>query len=290
MNQTSFYLPDFYYAKYMNLIFHDLMKKYPECFYEDGKIKAVYGCFPGSIWNGGRLSMGSCQRDNILRTIEEFNSRDISLRFTFTNPLLEEKHLYDTFCNLCMKLAGNGKNEILVNSPLLEDYLRTNYPDFTYVSSTTKCLTTVLEVEEETKKKYSLIVLDNSFNNAEKLFLLKNPELYELVADSFCQDSCPDRFAHYEEVGRAQLEFRQTDFNKCSHINRDFYALMNNRSFLTVEEIHGRYKEHGFCHFKLDGRGFNRLKVAESYIYYFVLPEHRDRVRLAFFDAMDKFR
>jgi collagenase-like PrtC family protease len=61
------------------------------------------------------------------------------LRFTFSNSLLEEKHIYDTYCNLIMEEADTGNNEVIVNSPILEQYLRENYPNYKYISSTTKC-------------------------------------------------------------------------------------------------------------------------------------------------------
>jgi collagenase-like PrtC family protease len=289
MDQINFYLPDFYHRYYINLILHGLKLQYEDCFYDKVNIGAAYGCFPGSIWNGGRISLGSCKKDDITFILNEFNERGLSLRFTFTNPVLEEKHLYDTFCNLCMELGNNGMNEVLVNSPVLEAYIRKNYPKYKIISSTTKCITEVKDVKRETEKDYYLVVLDNSFNNADKLFTLENKEKYELVANSYCKDSCSRRAQHYEEVGRSQLEFTGSKFDDCSSINRDFYDLMTNRSFITSEDIFGRYYEAGFRHYKLDGRAFNQYKVVESYMYYLVKPEHRDVVRLALLRGMEKF-
>lgn len=289
MNEIKFYLPDFYNRYYINLILHGLKLQYGDCFYENVEMGAVYGCFPGSIWNGGRISLGSCKKEDMNYIINEFNERGIPIRYTFTNPMLEEKHLYDTFCNLCMELGNNGFNEVLVNSPLLEDYIRKNYPKYKIISSTTKCITEVKDVKREAEKDYYLVVLDNSFNNAEKLFTLDNPEKYELVANSYCRDSCPRRVEHYEAVGRSQLEFSSSQFDECNSINRDFYDLMKNRSFITTEDIFGKYYEAGFRHFKLDGRAFNQYKLVESYMYYLVKPEHRDVVRLALLRGMEKF-
>ena len=36
----------------------------------------------------------------------------------------------------------------------------------------------------------------------------------------------------------------------------------------------------GFCNFKIEGRVLHSANVIESYVYYMVKPEHRDRVRL----------
>ncbi len=270
MDKIYFYLPDFYYRFYINLILHGLMQKYPECFYENVEIGAVYGCFPGAIWNEGRISLGSCKKEKIIYTLEEFNERGIPLRYTFTNPMLEEKHLYDTFCNLCMELGNNGMNEVLVNSPILEEYIRKNYPRYKIISSTTKCLRTAEDVKLELSRDYSLVVLDNSFNNTDRIFSLEDREKYEIIVNSYCQDDCPRREEHYRAIGKAQLEYTGTSFDECPSINRDFYDLMNNRSFITAPDLYGKYHDAGFKHFKLDGRAFNQYKVVESYMYYMV--------------------
>ena len=80
------------------------MKDYPDKFRENYKIGSVYGTFPGAIWNGGRAVFGLAQKKDIISTLNIYNSRNIPVRFTWTNSLLEEKHVYDTYCNLIMNL------------------------------------------------------------------------------------------------------------------------------------------------------------------------------------------
>lgn len=280
MQTVNFYLPDFYGNFRLITMLDDLMTQVPDLFFDNIRIGAVYGCFPGSIWNGGRVILGSCTKKEINYAISELNKRGIAVRYTFTNPLLEKTHLFDTFCNLCMELGDNGKNEVLVNSELLEDFIRKLYPGYKILSSTTKCINDMQLIEKELEKDYALVVLDSAMNNTEELFLLEHKEKVELIANHYCQDDCPRRREHYEAVGRCQLEFAEVDFPSCSNINRDFYQVMQNRSFITTDDIFGRYRESGFVHFKLDGRGFNKYKVLESFIYYLVKPEHRDKVRL----------
>lgn len=280
MKKVNFYLPDFYVNFRLITMLDDMMKKSPELFFDDIKIGAVYGCFPGSIWNGGRVVLGSCTKQDIEYAIDELNNRNIAVRYTFTNPLLEKCHLLDTFCNLCMELGDNGKNEVLVNSPVLEEFIRKTYTGYTILSSTTKCINEIEKIQEELEKDYALVVLDSAMNNTEELFTLKHKEKIELIANHYCQDNCPRRKEHYEAVGRCQLEFSEVDFPACSNINRDFFQVMKNRSFITTNDIFGRYRDAGFVHFKLDGRGFNKYKVLESFIYYLVKPEYKDEVRL----------
>ncbi len=277
-NTINYFLPEFYGNFKMIITLHDMMDSHPERFYDNIKIAAAYGCFPGNIWNGGRVIIGSAAKEDIEYAIKEYNARDIAVRFTFTNPMIEKFHLLDTYCNLCMRLADNGKNEVLVNSSLLEKFLRDNYPKYRYISSTTKCITGYDDIEKELEKDYYLVVLDSAMNNTEELFLLPHKEKIELIANHYCADNCPKRKRHYEEVGRAQLEYSRINFKTCENITRSFEQIKSNRSFISTDDIFDRYKEAGFVNFKLDGRGFKKEKVKESFLYYMVRPEYRKEV------------
>jgi hypothetical protein len=43
--------------------------------------------------------------------------------------------------------------------------------------------------------------------------------------------------------------------------------------------IYDTYVPAGFCNFKLDGRGFKKEKVLESFVYYLAKPEYRTLVQ-----------
>lgn len=288
--RLNFYLPDFYPAFYRNQLMADLRQTYPQYFYEGAGIGAVYGSFPGAVWNGGRVERGICEKDKMEYVVHEFNRRGIPCRYTFTNPLLEEKHLYDTYCNLCMEIGNNGMNEVLVNSPILEEYIRDRYPGYRLISSTTRLLDTLQQEEEEQKKDYKLVVLNKNFNNTPELFSLSNKDHYEILVNSYCCDECPESADHYEAVGRAQLNFRSSDYPQCKYVRRNFYELMENKSFVTVEDLYEKYVPAGFCHFKLDGRAFPEYSVMESYLYYMIRPQWRDRVRLMLQKAIIEIR
>ena len=274
----NYYLPEFYGNFKLITGLHDLMDKRPDLFYDNIRIAAAYGCFPGNIWNGGRVLTGSATKDEILYAVSEYNDRGIAIRYTFTNPMLKEWHVLDTYCNLCMRLADNGQNEVLVNSPVLEAFLRKNYPDYKYVSSTTKCINDPDAIKKELTEDYYMVVLDSALNNTEQLFAFDHKDKIELIVNHYCTDNCPRRREHYEAVGRAQLEYDHADFPLCPNITRSFSQIMENRSFISTDDIFGRYLNAGFRNFKLDGRGFKREKVFESFMYYFARPECRDEV------------
>ena len=165
--EVYWHLPGFCYFRLLNQVIINLMKDYPEKFRDGYRIGSVYGTFPGAIWNGGRAVFGITGKNDIENILKIYNSRGIPVRFTWTNSLIEEKHLQDTYCNLIMRMADNGLNQVLVNTPVLEEYIRREYPDFKLISSTTKRITGVDGVLEELQKDYFLVVLDYDLNHNE---------------------------------------------------------------------------------------------------------------------------
>jgi hypothetical protein len=276
--RINIFLPGFYENFRLIIFLHDWMEREPEIFNDGMKISAAYGCFPGNIWNGGRVTIGLASKDDIRYAIQEYNARQIAIRYTYTNPCLEQIHLLDTYCNLCMQMADNGQNEILVNSDLLEEFVRVNYPNYKIISSTTKCLYDTDLIRKELEKEYHLVVLDSAMNNTEELFALDHKEKIELIVNHYCADNCPRRAEHYRLVGDAQLEYDSVFF-PCDNIKRSFQEIQKNKSFISTTMIYEKYLKAGFCNFKLDGRGFRKDKVIESFAYYLAKPEYREMVQ-----------
>lgn len=270
----NFYLPDFYTNVNLIGFMHDLQQSAPVCFYDNVKIASAYGSFPNCIWNGGRVVLDYITKDKMKAVIESLNSRGIAVRYTFTNPLIEEKHLSDSLCNLALELADGKGNEVLVNSPILEQYIRENYPGFKIISSTTKCLYDIEAIKAEMLKDYFLVVLDSAMNYNPELFQMEHRDRMELIVDHFCEDNCPRRKTHYNILGKSQMEFSQPPANfVCKNIDREFFQIMENKSFISTDMIFGKFKDAGFRHFKLDGRSYKPHRLIASFLYYLVKPE-----------------
>lgn len=275
-DKINFYVPGFYenYQTYMFLL--EFMENIPQWFYDDFKISAVYGTFPNCIWNGGRTTYGAINRPMMRKAVEDFNKHGIAIRYTFTNPLLEEKHMSDTFGNVLLEVADNGMNEVLVNTDVIEQHVRKNYPSYKIISSTTKCIRTVEGVAEELKKDYYLVVLDSALNKDPKVFDLEERGRLELLVDHGCRTNCPNREAHYRASGIAQLTYDSPKFMVCPYVNQpSFSDVMTRDNFISRDDITNRYYPAGFRHFKLDGRSFPPEKFIDSLMYYMVLPEFR---------------
>lgn len=277
----NFYLPNFYDFPFciLNAYFIENIKENPDLFYDDVQIGAVYGTFPSVIWNGGRFKKGSASIKEICNTISYYNNVNIPIRFTYTNTLIEEKHLEDVYANIVTELANNGKNEILVNHPILEEYLRNRYPEYKFLSSTTKCMLDNNDIIAESDK-YFLTVLDYRKNtDFDFLASLPNPEKYEILINAYCSPYCKNRSEHYDILSASQLEDVYRDIQCPIKKDSFFEALKEFSTVIKVEDLYTTYVNMGFKHFKIEGRTNNIIDVLESYIYYMVKPEYHNKVR-----------
>lgn len=280
--KIRWHLPGFCYNFYLNQIIINLMKEYKDCFRDDYTVGSVYGTFPGAIWNGGRAVFGITSKSDMKKILSTYERFNVPVRFTWTNPLIEDIHVNDAYCNLIMNLANNGKNEVLVNSKILEDYLREKYPDFGFISSTTKRILDLDMLMKEFDKDYRLVVLDYDLNKNEDVLKALEPyaDRIEILVDEICYSECPKRKQHYEDEARAQLEFEKGTTFPCPNKKTPpkFSECMKRPSFISADEIKS-YVDRGFVNFKLVGRGLPQEMVIDSYIYYLVKEDKQDFIR-----------
>ena len=139
--KAYYHLPGLFefYDLYRELL--PLYKNHREYFYDWCEIGSIYGAPADCIWGGGRVGFGEQLAEDVFELTEKYG---ISARLTFSNSLLEEKHLLDKKCNRLCRLANeaqNVKNGVIIYSDLLMDYIKANYKELYFVSSTTKVIT-----------------------------------------------------------------------------------------------------------------------------------------------------
>ena len=285
-DKIKFHIPGFYKFFDLNAVLYNFMQTHPECFAKNIQIGSIHDSFPGTIWNGGRTVFGECTEETIVKYVEHYEKIGIPIRFTFTNSLLGKEHLQDEYCNMILKLSDNGKNEIIVNSEILEDYLRDKYPRFKYVLSTTSGIRDIDRINE-LSERYDYVVI-NYNDNKDKEFLtaLKNKDKIEILVNESCMPNCPKRKEHYTFIAKKQLglESEYEKFACCSDKSNNFYDVMSDKRkienhIVTPAELYGEYAEMGFSNFKLQGRGLPMIYTLESYLTYLVKPEYRDWLR-----------
>lgn len=287
--EVRFHLPGLRQNYPLNMLLLSMLEKKPQYFREGLKIASCFGEFPMSLWNGGRKSPDDqCDAGFIESVIRSINAKGVAVRYTYTNPLLDEEDLKDPYCNFCMKAADNGKNEVLVVSPLLEAYVRKNYPGFQVNSSTCKEIRDIDEVNRELEKDYHLVVLDYNFNNRfDQLERITDKGRCEILVNAVCRPDCPRRGKHYENEAknqkimlknRTRTPDRQIPLSPwhCEYgEHNEFRTIQTYSTYVSPEDIWEKYVPMGFTNFKLEGRTANFFYMLEVYCHYLVRPEYR---------------
>ena len=294
MTEVRFHLPGLRYNFPLNMYWLNLQKQYPDYFRDGVKVVSFFGSFPFSLWNGGRLIVNDqCDAEFVKRVVSSINGKGIPVRYTFTNPLIKEEDLDDAFCNYCMKVADNGMNEVLVFSPLLEEYIREKYPSFKIDSSTCKELRDVDQLNAELEKNYRYVVLDyNMNNNWELLENIGHKEKIEVLVNALCIPNCPRRGDHYKNIAINQKIMEQ---NKklpkerqkkivpwtCEYGDRNcIHTIQDYSTYVSPEMIWEKYVPMGINNFKIEGRTANIFSLVETYAHYMIKPEHQGEVRV----------
>lgn len=282
----------------MNTAFIRLINEHHELFVDEAEISSVYGTFPPALWNGGRAVRGqSMPLNEVERIIDEYNSLGVMVRFTFTNPLLTEEHLDDDFCNGICKIAEKKNCEIIIFSPLLESYLRKNYPGFTYTSSTCKQIEDPDELKKELDRDYRLVVLDYNWNNKfDFLETLPHKEKCEFLLNAICISHCPQRGYHYRYLGQQQIINNEVapfieDFGVGANIvpqgmkpfkcpfNTSLENGMNQETYISRDSVYNKYLPMGFSNFKIEGRTYKGSDVLNEYIKYMAKEGCEEEIR-----------
>lgn len=282
---ANYHLPGLFEFYELYSVFLPLFYGHREYFYEWCDIGSIYGAPGDCIWGGGRVGFGEYIPDKAFALLRKYG---ISARLTFSNSLLTKEHLSDRKCNaLCEMLnKGEPQNGVIIYSDLLLEYLKSNYPELYFVSSTTKVLTDFGQfVNELNRDDFLYIVPDFRLNKAfDKLNTLSQSqkEKTEFLCNECCYIGCRDRKECYENVSRKSLGENCPDHICTAPEGKEGYKFskaMENPSFIGTEDIQEVYLPMGFTNFKIEGRGLGSALILEFLLYYMTKPEYRLKVR-----------
>lgn len=291
MGKKAYYhLPGLFEFYGLYCLFLPLYREHREYFYDWCEIGSVYGAPADCLWGGGRVGFGESKPEDVLKLMQEYG---ISARLTFSNSLLSQKHLNDKKCNqLCAMFASNAnvKNGIIIYSDLLLEYIKKNYPEYYFVSSTTKVITDFLQcVKEIEREDFSYAVPDFRLNKALEQWQTLSQEQknkVEFLCNECCYIGCVDRKACYEAVSRKSLGIDGRE-HKCKAVNAvegyRFSKVMKSPAFIGISDIQHVYLPMGFSQFKIEGRGLGSALILEFLLYYMTKPEYQLQVREAIY-------
>nr|WP_245194383.1 hypothetical protein [Anaerobutyricum soehngenii] len=299
-------------------VFLPLFREHREYFYDWCDIGSVYGAPADCIWGGGRAGFGDDDARKVLDLMKEYG---ISARLTFSNSLLREEHILDKKCNALCKLfeeAGDIQRErvsdsnmqnksikdiqennvqpkaiqngVIVHADLLLDYLKKNYSNLYFVSSTTKVLINFQDFLKEVKREdFQYVVpdfrLNKSFDRLNTLTQIEKDKV-EFLCNECCWFGCKDRKRCYETVSRKNLGENCPEHH-CAAPDAEegyrFSKVMKNPGFISTEDIQNVYLPMGFSNFKIEGRGLGSALVLEFLLYYMVKKEYQIHIREAIY-------
>lgn len=285
--RTAYYhLPGLFEFYDLYSVFLPLFRGHREYFYDWCEIGSVYGAPADCVWGGGRVGFGEHEPREVLKLMQEYG---VSSRLTFSNSLLCAEHLSDRKCNALCALFGESKeprNGVIIHSDILLEYLKKRYPEFYFVSSTTKVLTDFRQfVHEIEREDFSFVVPDFRLNKTfDKLNSLSASQKnkVEFLCNECCWFGCMDRKNCYENVSRKNLGENCPE-HRCKAPNAGngyrFSEAMKNPGFISVNDIRNVYLPMGFSNFKIEGRGLGSAVVLEFLLYYMTKPEYQLNVR-----------
>ena len=285
--ETAYYhLPGLFEFYGLYSEFLPLFREHREYFYDWCDIGSIYGAPADCVWGGGRVGFGENNPKEVLALMKEYG---ISARLTFSNSLLRTEHLSDKKCNDLCSMFGekNGiQNGVIIHSDLQLEYLKNKYPEFYFVSSTTKVLTDFERLKNEINRDDFLYVVPDFRLNKEldKLNRLseKQKDKVEFLCNECCWFGCADRKKCYETVSRKNLGEKFTE-HRCTAPDAEsgykFSKAMTNPGFIGIDDIKNIYMPMGFSNFKIEGRSLGSALILEFLLYYMTKPEYQIHVR-----------
>jgi hypothetical protein len=277
----NFLLPGFYEHFHLFKEIILLKENNPDIFYPEANIGACYGNFQVCAWDGGRTfrTLRQASKEDVEEIYNFYKAKNIPLRLIFTNPEIQEHDLNNHFCNLVAEICHDENNEIVVNSPLLENYIKTTYPKYKIISSTTKCLTSLEDSSNELNKDYYMVCLDYNLNyNMQFLNNIpkENRDKVEFLINAICPAGCPNRKEHYRLNGLYYLNYGKHYNISCgikdNTLDYDSAKMRNN---ISPTDIYNTYAPLGFSNFKLEGRSLPDLEVLINIVKYMIKPEYQ---------------
>jgi len=245
---------------------------------------------PDVIWNGGRMNMNVKFFDDTATYFKALNARGVGILLTFSNLVLEKKHLDDPESHRLLECLDDkcGLNGVILGSDLLADYLREKKPG---LSQTTSVVKSFIENPErkvewylEMQKRYDRVVIHTDHMFDLDLMDKLDRSKTEILVNEECIYGCPNRRQHQTLTSQFNLDKsdklkEEIQALKKSSCKGSVNVLQDNRNpdgrracYLTHEEITAFYNM-GFRDFKICGRRKPMNNLAWNIIHYVYNPD-----------------
>ncbi len=278
-------------------------KTNPQIFNNDFQIDSLYDSFPNVIFNGGRLfimkDFVQGKGDELEALVKFYNNQGIGIRYTYSNSAVEARHLADPYANLTLEIAHNEMNGVIVNNPILEDYIRHKYPKYKIIISTTAQQFDP-EWYKRRREEVDIFVLPVELNFDEKLIEIIGADKVEIMVNEGCAANCPFKKDHYAASSRDQLALRDENlegdvfFRQYCPIREGTSLWKTGYRFdhppvrLGLDQMRMVERQFGVTHFKIICRSMPLEMFYDQIERYLLRRSARDGTRLKAFVAERK--
>ena len=279
---VKFIIPGVYEHAELNLKLLDLMREHPELFRDNVEIYSCYGNFQHCIFDGGRIfnEFKQTTLEEINYYVNEYNKRGVRVRLVCTNNQLKETDYYDRFGNIVLDVCHNGFNEVTIADENFAKYVKEHYPNYKFISSTTKCITSPEKFKKELENNDYMVCLDYNLNkNKEMLFSLPQEEKdkCEFLVNAICGPGCAFRKEHYRLNSIYNINYGlKYQMEHCRIQTSSLHPTAQHyKNNFMPEQIFEEYEPNGFTYFKIEGRTWPDIELICTYANYLVKPEYK---------------
>ena len=261
---------------------------------DDQILYQSHDCLPGIPWNGGRVIQGiqttqvaPVTKEDAVQMVRQYNQLGIGIYLTFSNHLLEEKHLGDPRANfLLAEISYSPLNGVICSSDLLLRYVRSSYPQMKVKLSVIRSFVEniwsqpkqkILDWHKAMFDRYDSMTLNPNLNKTYDVIEKQPLDRLEVLVSLLCEYRCALAHKHYENSARANLygmtdyDVTEQDFGYCRrrskthpHQTIETVQLCND----TVKEL----RSIGVRHFKIHGKTDNYWELSRYVNYYILNP------------------
>jgi hypothetical protein len=233
-------------------------------------LDSFHGC-PEVIWNGGRVNNRVPFYPDSAKYFKSLNDQGIGVFLTFSNMVLEEKHLSDGDSNRLLDCVDEscGLNGVIVASDLLSDYIRRKKPRLNQIASVVKSFLENpegnIERYREMQKRFDRVVVHTDHIFDLDLLDKLDRSKAEILITEECSHKCPNRQRHQTLISTYNMTRSKEVLEEIQKMIKTSCAggagvLLEKRNvknartcFLMHEEVKAIY-DMGFRNFKISGR------------------------------------
>jgi hypothetical protein len=152
------------------------------------ELSSVFGFLIESPLNGGRTRAGSLHYPPA--EIEALNARGVGYSFTLTNTAASREHLEDEHTRAMLARFESPLNSVIVATPLVENFIRDQYPNYKLKASCIYDFRTADAINEATER-FDMVALWPELNDDDTLLAnLERKDRIMLFGTQLCLKVC----------------------------------------------------------------------------------------------------